>query len=72
MAYRSLVEVLAGVKHLPRYAAFLTSSSPSFRHSSDQNPDPDRCPCTLADAAEQWLRWRDADHDQRYRLETLG
>jgi hypothetical protein len=35
MAYRSLVEVLAGVKHLPRYAAFLTSSSPSFRHSSE-------------------------------------
>jgi hypothetical protein len=35
MAYRSLVEVLAGVKHLPRYAAFLTSSSPSFRHSSN-------------------------------------
>ena len=34
MAYRSLVEVQAGVKHLPRYAAFLTSSSPSFRHSS--------------------------------------
>jgi hypothetical protein len=34
MAYRSLVEVLAGFKHLPRYAAFLTSSSPSFRHSS--------------------------------------
>jgi hypothetical protein len=34
MAYRSLVEVLAGVKHLPRYAAFLTSSSPKFRHSS--------------------------------------
>jgi hypothetical protein len=28
------VEVLAGVKHLPRYATFLTSSSPSFRHSS--------------------------------------
>jgi hypothetical protein len=23
MAYRSLVEVLAGVKHRPRYAAFL-------------------------------------------------
>src|SRR4051794_6626663 len=34
MGYRSLVEVLAGVKHLPRYATFLTSSSPSFRHSS--------------------------------------
>jgi transposase InsO family protein len=28
------VEVLAGVKHLPRYATFLSSSSPSFRHSS--------------------------------------
>jgi transposase len=28
------VEVLAGFKHLPRYATFLTSSSPSFRHSS--------------------------------------
>jgi hypothetical protein len=27
-------EVLAGVKHLPRYATLLTSSSPSFRHSS--------------------------------------
>jgi hypothetical protein len=30
------VEVLAGVKHRPRYATFLTSSSPSFRHSSGQ------------------------------------
>jgi insertion element IS1 protein InsB len=34
MAYRSLVEVLAGVKHLPRYAALLTSSAPRFRYSS--------------------------------------
>jgi hypothetical protein len=38
MAYRSLVEVLAGFKHRPRYAALLTASSPNFRYSSDSLP----------------------------------